>query len=323
MKSIGNLAENLKAIVDLARLAPSVHNTQPWQVTMTDEDKLAVTLDRAHTLEAGDPTGRQDIISLGIFCEAVDMAARGCGFKVQKAVFHDNHAELHLQTHTPVAADTQAAKHLRSRSSDRSIYSPATIDQRVARSIEKASADRVKVHVTSDPQIIGVVADLTSRAMGVALSSQALRDELSEYLVRQGSGKKRGIAVGSLYINPVLGWLEPFLLKHGINLGAEAKLEKRRWESAAGLVIITAEGDMPHYWFEVGQAYLRASLAIEEAGLSQATSAAVVEASNYHEDVEELLGTQQRILAILRVGRGQTERRYSPRVPADELITSN
>jgi hypothetical protein len=76
-------------------------------------------------------------------------------------------------------------------------------------------------------------------------------------------------------------------------------------------------------WFEAGQTYLRASLELERLGFSQATSAAPVEAATFHEDIESLLKTNQRLQAVIRIGKGAAKRRYSPRVPAKELITSS
>jgi hypothetical protein len=52
----------LQHSVDLARLAPSVHNTQPWRFQV---DGVALTLSRdpGRRLEALDPSGRQQVIS--------------------------------------------------------------------------------------------------------------------------------------------------------------------------------------------------------------------------------------------------------------------
>jgi hypothetical protein len=122
-----------------------------------------------------------------------------------------------------------------------------------------------------------------------------------------------------------LPWLvsiaQPFAVRYGLGADQEAKHEKIRFSSASALVFITADGDLEEYWFETGRAYMRVSLMLEKLGLSQTTSAAIVEASNYHEDIEEMLHTNQRILSIIRVGHGTGERAPSPRVAATDLLT--
>ncbi len=112
-------------------------------------------------------------------------------------------------------------------------------------------------------------------------------------------------------------------MKLGIGIRSEVNLERKRWESASGIILITTVGDMPKYWFEAGRAYLQAALKVEQLGLSQATSAATVEASNYHEDVEKLVDTNQRLQSVIRIGKGVQNRNHSPRVTVEELLTSN
>ena len=310
--------------MEIARYAPSVHNTQPWMVTRTD-NLLRVAIDQKHQLHDGDPTGRQTTISLGIFCESLRLAGASVGLEAVSVELVDGGATVRFEVNTSdVKLDEtleETIELLKHRASDRSIYTPSDTDEKLQNIFDSCSIiGKTTVLFKTDPAVINQVADLTGKAINVALSSPGFRNELSQYLVTQGSSKKRGIAVRSLFINPVIAFLQPFMLRHAINLGAEAKLEKLRWLSASGLVIITAPGDMPKYWIEVGQSYLRASLAIERAGLSQATSAAIVEASNYHDDVEATLGTSQRILAVIRVGAGSNKRQYSPRITAAELL---
>jgi hypothetical protein len=110
-------------------------------------------------------------------------------------------------------------------------------------------------------------------------------------------------------------------MKTGLGVTSEVKLERKRWLSSSGIIFITTAGDVPEYWFEAGRAYLHVALEIENQGLSQATSAATVEASNYHEDIERLLGTNERLQCVIRVGKGAKNRNHSPRVNVEDLLT--
>lgn len=110
-------------------------------------------------------------------------------------------------------------------------------------------------------------------------------------------------------------------MRLGVGLPIEVRLERQRWQSASGLVIITGKGDLNDYWFEAGRTYLRISLTIESLGLAQATSAAIVEALDYHKDLETALGTSQRVLAIMRIGRGSSKKHFSPRLDTAQIIT--
>jgi nitroreductase len=96
------LESKLEAILELARFAPSVHNTQPWMVTLHDKT-ITVSIDPAHKLQDGDPTGRETIISLGIFAEALQIAAAYQGFRSMDIQVHNDGraapAPLHRSQH--------------------------------------------------------------------------------------------------------------------------------------------------------------------------------------------------------------------------------
>lgn len=309
----------LEQILEIARYAPSVHNTQPWIVTVHD-NTIVITIDPTHRLHDGDPTGRETIISLGIFAEAICLAAGTLGLAASDVRLDEEVATIVLKR-SSATADMDAVGLLRSRSTDRSVYRttdvPATLVHQLTTS---PLGKRTHVVVSTDRGLIGKVAQLVSQGIQLALSSPGFRRELSRYLVVPGSNRKRGIATRSLYIPKALQYVEPWLIRTGLQTGAEVRLEKRRWESASAIIFICSEGDLHGDWFEVGRNYLRASLLIEKAGLSQATSAAIVEASDFHEDIEKLLGTQQRIQAMIRIGKGRRKRYSSPRVSARELL---
>jgi hypothetical protein len=213
---------------------------------------------------------------------------------------------------------------LKRRCSDRSVYKPVAISPETLTAIAQArQAPGVTVLTKTDPALISTVAKLTSQGIQLAMSSPGFREELSRYLVPPGSQRQRGIATQSLYIPRLLQYFEPWLVRSGLANRPEVRLEKRRWLSASGLVFICSSGDLHEDWFRVGRSYLAVSLAIEKAGLSQATSAAIVEASDFHEDIEKLLGTTMRIQAIIRIGRGKTRRFHSPRLSAEDLLATS
>lgn len=311
--------EELRKIVDLSRYAPSVHNTQPWKVRK-DLGGIEISIDSAHRLGAGDPTGRETIISLGIFAEAICQAAGVLGLSGE-ARFDEDKAIIEFKTGKVIEDDI--GRLVKDRATDRSIYKKTNVDAQLKSDLEACATEKVRVWVEENDDFIRTFAELTGKGISLALSNPDFRSELRKYLILPWSRKKRGIAVRSLYIPLSLAILQPFLLRFGSSSGKEARLEKKRWISSSAVILITTEGDMHHDWFEAGRTYMKVSLQIEKAGLSQATSAAVVEAATFHEDIEKMLGTSQRLQAAIRIGNGAPKRRYSPRLSAEEIITSN
>ena len=74
-----NTAPDFTAVVELARLAPSVHNTQPWLFHAVG-DVLTLSGDPARRLPALDPDARQQTISCGAALYLARLAMRLQGF---------------------------------------------------------------------------------------------------------------------------------------------------------------------------------------------------------------------------------------------------
>lgn len=317
------LKHNLNDIVRLARLAPSAHNTQPWEVHL-EGNAVTISIARSRKLGAGDPTGRQTVIGLGIFTEAFIIAAGLHGLDVT-VHYPDTFMQavlLKIKKGSQAPERKEQVDLLQRRSSDRSLYSPFALESTVQNHIASAWPEsNAEIVVSTDAPLIQKTAQLTAQGMQLALSTPAFRNELSEFLLVPGSHKKIGIPVRSMRVPAYLLYLQPFLIKHNMGLSVEVKQERKRWLSASGLVYILTGGDMPRDWFNAGRAYLHTSLAIEREGLSQATSAAVVEASDFHEDIEKLLGTKKRIQCLMRIGKGSNNKIYSPRLDEEDLIT--
>jgi nitroreductase len=82
----GGAANALRAAVDSAVLAPSLHNSQPWRFTV-HADRLDVRADRSRHLTSIDPSGRELVQSVGaaLFNARVSLAAHGWAVDVQRS----------------------------------------------------------------------------------------------------------------------------------------------------------------------------------------------------------------------------------------------
>lgn len=314
----------IQKILEASLLSPSVHNTQAWSVNIKSSN-IVVSIDKRYVLGDGDPTKRQSYIGLGIFCEMIKLIA--IDYEINAILHKIDSQNVEISFHESVTKRNtikSATKLISTRATDRSIYKPVLLAKQQVTKLENSNSGlQTKVHIITESEQIQTVANLTSQGIELAMSNPDFRKELSHFLLLPWSKRKRGISLNSLYIPKLVAYLEPIAMRLGLGLSLEVNLERKRWESASAVIAITAPGDLEKYWFDVGRNYARLTLAIEDIGLSQATSGAIVEASNYHEDVESILGTNQRILSMIRVGKGKTKRNYSPRVSLGDIISSN
>src|SRR4029450_13662973 len=70
-------------IVDDARWAPSPHNTQPWLVRPLSTEAAELYAVRERLLPVEDPDGRFATAALGIFLEALEIAAARLGLTLE------------------------------------------------------------------------------------------------------------------------------------------------------------------------------------------------------------------------------------------------
>ncbi len=68
-----------REVLYLASLAPSSHNTQPWQVRAASSDTWIVEADARGKLPAVDPRNRELLLSIGAFVENLYLAAASLG----------------------------------------------------------------------------------------------------------------------------------------------------------------------------------------------------------------------------------------------------
>jgi hypothetical protein len=319
------LSSSITQILEYARLAPSVHNAQPWKFSVKD-DSISLLCEPERMLDDGDPTGRESWISFGICLEAIMQAAEGLGFKAtithqQTATFETTIATVHIAPGDKKHPDILTA--LKNRYTYREKMAPTTLPKGLVERCENAVKDLpedIKVHVMTDKTSIATVGALTKKAMSLALGDPDFRSELFHFIHYNWSPSRTGLhgyAMGEGWLGSVFA---KWSVKLGIGLPLKARHDQQRITDASALIFVSAPGDVSKFWFNAGRGYLRVALEVAKSGLVQGTLAAPVEAATFHEDIEKILGTKQRIQTMIRVGKPtRIPSRKSPRLELDDL----
>lgn len=316
----------LRQLIAYAHQAPSVHNTQPWQFRIRD-NIVEVQIASERVLVEGDPTKRELWLSLGACIENLFQAATVLGLKIIDASYNfsasdGNFAQLALSKKVETKNDQRKLDAINNRHSDRRVFLEKKVPKPVLREIESSAAyDGIRVVVTTDLAIREKTANLVAKGMTLALSSPDFRQELNHLVHVNWSPAKLGLH-GYVLNQSLLGSIcEKLALKAGLGIKKHAKDEATLFRNGPALIFVFSKGDVPEFWFTAGRAYEAALLKATELGLAQSTSAAVVEAADFHEDVEKLLGTTMRLQAIVRVGYvAKPLKRHSPRLPLEAVL---
>ncbi len=119
--------QTIKAAIELALRAPSVHNSQPWR-WLVGEHSVHLYADRSVQLPKTDPDGRDLILSCGTVLHHFRVAIAALGWHAHVHRFPnpadpDHIASIELTPHTPTEQDVALAAAIPRRRTDRRHYS--------------------------------------------------------------------------------------------------------------------------------------------------------------------------------------------------------
>jgi nitroreductase len=318
---------DLVVVVELASLAPSVHNTQPWSFTW-DGASLGVREDPTRSLPVLDPSGRERIVSCGAAVLHARLAFAERGWDVSTAVLPDPDDPALLARLTvhgrrdPTGEEHALAAAIPVRSTDRDPFdsTPVTGEElellRLAAEQEGAWARAVREDGADEAVELQV---LLSHADDSQRSDPAYLAELAAWRKER---EAEGIPSRALPSVPVelrgSSWvLRDFDAATGEH--AAAGSEPPPAEHPA-VVVVGTEGDERSDWLTAGQALGRLLLQATVAGLAVQPMTQVLEVPVLRARMRHVLGVVGHPQMLLRVGHGRSAP-VSRRRPAAQTIT--
>jgi nitroreductase len=179
----------LEGAADLAVLAPSVHNTQPWRIVM-HADHLELWADRSRGLPALDPDGRALVQSVGaaLLNVRVGLAAEGWAAEVDRLPSSrdpDLLAVVHAVAGRPDPALAELGPAVARRHTNRRRFTAEPVpDDDLARLVTSAAAEETQLLPVLDEVQVRLVARLTREAEAAQTASPAYRAELRRWTSR-------------------------------------------------------------------------------------------------------------------------------------------
>lgn len=146
----------VRAAVEAACRAPSVHNTQPWSWRLGRRG-IDLYADRGRWLRATDPDGRDLLLSCGATLHHARVALAAAGFGAAVVRFPDPADPDHLAVLRPYAAlpgddDTAAAAAIAHRTTDRRRFRDRRVPGALlGRLMDRAAAQGATLHPVTEP----------------------------------------------------------------------------------------------------------------------------------------------------------------------------
>lgn len=306
----------LQAVAEAAR-APSPHNAQParWRLV---GDRIELFGDPACWLAAGDASGRDDLVALGMAWEAMALALSQKGFSLNSPALDLNSSpptirevrRIAAASVLPAAAADPLAAWQAARRSYRGAFPPA--DHDIIARLDGCIAAHGDIATPIQEELRGKVARWYDAAAADGLRNPAVAQELYDWmrLSRSHPSRERdGLAADCLELGAFEAWGASWLMRPVVLslLGRIGLLwivvsERAKVLSAARLVAIHA--DVEESFFSCGRRWYRFWLALAAAGFCAVPMSALVD-SAVHADAllaEQRLAPGRKLVNVLRVG---------------------
>jgi hypothetical protein len=299
----------MRTIAQAARLAPSVHNSQPWHFEI-GPGYFHLHVDRTRQLHALDPTGRQLMVSMGcaLFNARVAAAALGQPMQIERMPFGldaNPIARLHRldDPDGPVATEVAMLEPLlRVRSTNRRRFADDPIPDDVIDSlISAACAEGSRMIRVVDEDDRMTVARLSQRADALQYSDGAYRAEIRAWTTADPNRMDGVPARAVPHFDAGTG--DEIPIRDFDSTGAGWLPTDTQSHHNQCLLLLGTDGDQPAQWLRAGEALERVWLEIARHGYVMSPLTQVVEVPSVRAELRNSLRTTMYPHILMRVGR--------------------
>jgi len=303
-----------------AASAPSLHNSQPLQFSLTD-GHLLLSADSDRALSVSDPTGRALYLSCGAALFSARVALRALGYEPQvRRLPHPEYPFRVLAVidaaagRPPTAAEVDLYQALWDRRTNRGPFSDERVPESVLALLQQAAdQEHSSLRVLDDRETAGVLT--LARYIGQHLSDdRAHMAELRQWVATE---QPYGIPFEALPMRPTRN---PSPVRDA-DLLAAAPEERPSvsYEAYPQLAVLTTHNDEPEDWLQAGQALQHVLLVATACGLSASFFYHLVESDDMHEEKSQKWPWPENRQMVIRLGYGSNTVPV-PRRPLAEIM---
>jgi len=309
----------VRGLIEATGAAPSIHNTQPWRLRVTDE-LIELHGDPGRMLWVADPRGRALHLSCGAALFNLRLAIRLLGAKPLVWPLPDPQgrptllASVELAPGRPPTPDERAMfDTIYRRHTSRAPFSEHPVPGPVQVRLQQEAAREFAVFRMLNVADANVVLDLALAADRQLAADFDHRVELGQWV---GTGGKDGIPGDALGYRPVtgrapvrdFGYASPAIVR-----------ASGRYERQPQLAVLSTGGDQPGDWLRAGQALQRVLLAAAGNGLATSLLYQPVELRDMEPRDRGWWPWRECPQIIIRLGYGPAGK-GSPRRDVDDIL---
>jgi hypothetical protein len=308
----GDSRARLRFLVAYAVLAPSGHNTQPWQFRLLPGPVLELHADRSRSLPVVDPDDRALTIACGAALANLRIAAEALGEDVVVEILPDPAAPALLArivargARPPAVTGARLLRAMTARRTSRFAYAPEPVpallrDEALAAA---ARAGDARLHWLDTVEARHAVALLVSEGDRIQMADAAFRHELAAWM-RSRHGTSRDGMSGAAFGMPDLLSFAAALVVRTFDVGAgQAAHDLALAEGSPALAVLATPGDTPRDWLAAGETLQRVLLAVTAGGFTASFLNQPIEVASLRPKLAAAAGVAGVPQILIRIGRG-------------------
>jgi len=259
-------AGQMEAIVSYATLAPSGHNTQPWEYRIK-ENTITIYPDYSRRLPVVDPDDREMFISLGCALENLVIAAKFAGFNAHAESKFNNGKEdcivVSLESREPNKS-MGLYDAIKKRQCTRNEYDGKPVPMADLNRMEVMEKEPgVNCVIISDKKQISRITELVKEGDIQQMNDEAFYTELQSWIrFSEGEAEETGDGLYSKCMgNPsVPRWLGKTIMNIFFGAKGQAEDDEKRILSSSGIILFASEKNDKASWINTGRTYERWAL---------------------------------------------------------------
>ncbi len=317
--------EKVKFLINFAVLAPSSHNSQPWEFKIKNENTISVFINPARRLPQSDVNNRQLYISLGCAITNILVAADYYGYSSEVHLLPEStESELVAEINFKKKSARRVSDHLifsiAQRTNNRNKYEMRLPPSEFLREITQLETADIEIKIVSDQREKDELADAVLTAGEIAMEDKKFRQELSGYVKSNITKEKTGMPGFGLGIPTPPSLLASLMVRFlNMNRLTRKKDEKLLKIHTPLFVVICTKNDNPLNWLKAGEIYQRIALIATRQKLQTAVWAAAIQIGSYYQVLQKILNTTLRPQVFFRLGYTNRVPAHSPRITAQEV----
>lgn len=311
--------DQIKSLLSYAVLAPSSHNTQPWQFEIAD-GSVSMYADRIRALPANDPDDRELTISCGCALMNLRAAAAHAGVSAALDITPDSGdddllAVISFKKQDSLSMDDAALfKSIEGRRTYRKRFASRAVPSAILESLSAtASEEGAWLEVIESEEDRQKVAGLVSEGDSIQWSNPSWRRELAAWMHPRRRGD--GLTVPG-FVAPIA---KVVVRTFDMGDGVGAK-DKQLADESPVLAVLGTAGDDVVDWLAAGQALERILLSAHSQGLQASYLNQPIQVTSLRPRLRNILSQQGFPQILLRLGFPEDEIDATPRRTLDEVI---